>query len=430
MRMHTSEPVITDIRALEIIDNRGRPTIRARVFVAGRAVGCADVPCGSSTGSYEAFDLRDGDARYHGRGVRKAIANIHDELKPALTGQNVTNQRLLDRIMVDLDGTMNRSRLGGNAILAVSMAAAQAAAASLHLPLYRYLSAAGHVLPVPQSCLINGGVHAGNELDAQEFCVMPVGAPTFAEATRLVCEVFETLKGILEQKHGTLATNFGEDGGFAPPVRSSKEAMDLLCEAVEQSGYVDDVVYGLDIAATTLYDRAQGMYRFDGRQRTPDGMIAAMLDLVREYPQIVSIEDPLDQDDLGGWKIMVDSLPEVLIVADDLTATNMERLQLATRSGAMNALLCKVNQAGSLTDAMDAARFAQRHKCPVVMSVRSGETEDDILSDISVALNAGVFKIGGPHGSDRGKSFNRFLEIEAELGAVARYAGRDFAQLA
>jgi len=258
---------------------------------------------------------------------------------------------------------------------------------------------------------------------------MPVGSPSLAEATRLVCEVFETLKGILAQKHGKLSTNFGEDGGFAPPLRTSKEAMDLLCEAVEKSGYTKDVVYGLDIAATGLYDRAQGMYRFDGRERTPDGMIAAMLELVREYPSIVSIEDPLEQDDLGGWKMVVDSLPGVLIVGDDLTATNVGRLRLAIGAGAMNALLCKVNQAGSVTDAMDAARYSQRHRCPVVMSVRSGETEDDILSDISVALNAGVFKIGGPHGSDRGKSFNRFLEIEAELGQVARYAGRDYAQL-
>lgn len=427
--MCTTEPIITDIRALEIIDNRGRPTIRARVYIEAGYCGRADVPCGSSTGSYEAFDLRDGDARYGGRGVRRAIANINDELKPALLGQDVTNQRLLDQLMAGLDGTPNKSRLGGNAILAVSMAAAQAAAAALNLPLYRYLSTDGHVLPVPQACLINGGVHAGNDLDAQEFCVMPVGSPTFAEATRVVCETFEALKGILEQRHGKLSTNFGEDGGFAPPLRSSKEAMDLLCEAVQRAGYSGQVVYGLDIAATGLYDRAQGMYHFDGKERTPDGMIAAMLELVREYPDIVSIEDPLEQDDLGGWKIVLDSLPGVLIVGDDLTATNVGRLRLAIGAGAMNALLCKVNQAGSVTDAMDAARYSQRHRCPVVMSVRSGETEDDILSDISVALNAGAFKIGGPHGSDRGKSFNRFLEIESELGPVARYAGRDYAQL-
>ncbi|MCK9356497.1 MAG: phosphopyruvate hydratase [Dehalococcoidia bacterium] len=428
--MGTNRPAITDISALEIIDNRGRPTIRARVYTDAGCCGRADVPCGSSTGSYEAFDLRDGDARYGGRGVRRAIANIHDVLRPALVGQDVTDQRGLDQLMLDLDGTPNKSRLGGNALLAVSMAAAQAAAASLRLPLYRYLSADGHVLPVPQSCLINGGVHAGNDLDAQEFCVMPVGSPTFAEATRLVCEVFETLKGLLQRKHGKLATNFGEDGGYAPPLRTSREAMDLLCEAVTQTGCVGDVVYGLDIAATPLYDSASGTYRFDGRSRTPEEMIAAVLDLVREYPSIVSVEDPLQQDDLAGWKVVVDSLPGVLVVGDDLTATNLGRLRLAVGAGAMNALLCKVNQAGTVTECMDAARFAQRHTCPVVMSPRSGETEDDILSDISVALNAGAFKIGGPHGSDRGANFNRFLEIEAELGPVGSYAGRDFAQLA
>jgi len=422
--------VITDISALEIIDNRGRPTIRARVCTDAGCCGRADVPCGSSTGSYEAFDLRDGDGRYGGRGVRRAIANIHDVLLPALVGRDVTDQRGLDRLMLELDGTPNKSRLGGNALLAVSMAAAQAAAASLRLPLYRYLGVDGHVLPVPQSCLINGGVHAGNDLDAQEFCVMPVGSPTFAEATRLVCEVFETLKGLLQRKHGMLATNFGEDGGYAPPLRTSREAMDLLCEAVARTGCAADVVYGLDIAATPLYDSVSGTYHFDGRTRTPEEMIAAVLDLVREYPSIVSIEDPLQQDDLAGWKKVVDALPGVLVVGDDLTATNLGRLRLAVGAGAVNALLCKVNQAGTVTETMDAARFAQRHKCPVVMSPRSGETEDDILSDISVALNAGAFKIGGPHGSDRGTNFNRFLEIEAELGSVARYAGRDYAGLA
>ncbi len=428
--MASDRPAIADIRALEIIDNRGHPTIRARVLTNTGYCGRADVPCGSSTGSYEAFDLRDGGARYGGRGATRAIANIHDVLRPVLLGFDVTDQRSLDHAMIEIDGTPNKSRLGGNALLAVSMASAQAAAASMRLPLYRYLSSDGHVLPVPQSCLINGGVHAGNDLDVQEFCIMPVGSPTFAEATRLVCEVFETLKGLLQRTHGKPATNFGEDGGFAPPVRTSREAMDLLCEAVEHSGCTDDVVYGLDIAATPLYEPTSGTYRFDGCVRTPDEMVAAVVDLVREYPSIVSIEDPLQQDDLPGWKSVVSALPGVLVVGDDLTATNLDRLRLAVGAGAMNALLCKVNQAGTLTEAMDAARFAQHHSCPVVMSPRSGETEDDILSDISVALNAGVFKIGGPHGSDRGTNFNRFLEIEAELGGVARYAGRDYSCMA
>ena len=419
---------ITDIRALEIIDNRGQPTIRAWVRTNSGACGHADVPCGSSTGSYEAFDLRDGDERYNGRGVRGAIVNIQDVLRPALLGHEVIDQRGIDHLMIELDGTAEKSRLGGNAILAVSMAAAQAAAASLQLPLYRHLNPEGHVLPVPQACLINGGIHAGNDLDPQEFCVMPVGSLSFAEAARAVCEIFEALKGLLAGQLGKQATNFGEDGGFAPPLGTCRQAMDFLCEAVETSGYSSEVVYGLDIAANGLFDPYSDAYRFDGRVRSPGQMADAVVELVREYPSIVSIEDPLHQDDFAGWKTVADALPGVLVVGDDITATNMQRLRLAIEHGSVNALLCKVNQAGTLTEAMDAARYAQKCACPVVMSPRSGETEDDILSDISVALNAGVFKIGGPHGSDRGKSFNRFLEIEAELGSNARYAARDYAR--
>jgi len=423
----TSPTAITDIRALEIIDNRGQPTIRAWVHTAGGACGHADVPCGSSTGSYEAFDLRDGDERYNGRGVHGAITNILDVLRPALLGIDVTDQRSLDRLIIDLDGTPDKSRLGGNALLAVSMAAGQAAAAALQLPLYRHLNPGGHVMPVPQACLINGGIHAGNDLDPQEFCVMPVNAPSFAEATRTVCEIFHALKGLLVNRLGKHATNFGEDGGFAPPLLACRQAMDFLMEAVEVAGYSNEVMYGLDIAANGLYDPYSNAYRFDGHVHSPQRMVDAVLQLVREYPSIVSIEDPLQQDDFDGWKTVVDALPGVLVVGDDLTATNMGRLQKAIDRGAVNSLLCKVNQAGTLTEAMDAARYSQQHSCPVVMSPRSGETEDDILSDISVALNAGVFKIGGPHGSDRGKSFNRLLEIEAELGPASLYAGRDYA---
>jgi enolase len=418
---------ITDISALEIIDNRGQPTIRARVRVASGYSGRADVPCGSSTGSYEAFDLRDGGTRYNGRGVLRAIANIHDVLRPALQGKDVTDQSSLDRLMIELDGTPDKSRIGGNAILAVSMAAAQAAAAVQQISLFRYLHQDGHVLPVPQACLINGGIHAGNDLDPQEFCVMPIGSPSFAEATRAVSEISETLKSLLAARLGKQATNFGEDGGFAPALGSCREAMDLLLEAVEQSGYAGQVVYGLDIAANVLFDPYSNAYRFDGRVRSPRQMVDAVVSLVRDYPSIVSIEDPLQQDDFAGWRKVAEALPGVLVVGDDITATNRTRLEMAVGAGSINALLCKVNQAGTVTEAMDAARYAMQNACPVVMSPRSGETEDDILSDISVALNASVFKIGGPHGSDRGKNFNRLLEIEAELGPAARYAGRDYA---
>jgi len=424
-----SATAITDIRALEIIDDRGRPTIRAWVEVESGRRGWADVPCGSSTGSYEAFDLRDGDGRYGGRGVQKAIGNIHDVLRPALIGSDAAAQRFVDRLMIDLDGTPDKSRLGGNAILAVSMACARAAAAALELPLYRHLSSDGHVLPVPQASLLNGGLHAGNDVDVQEFCVMPVGSPTASEAIRLLAEVFDVLRTLLRREHGPTATNFSEDGGFAPPLRSSREAMELLSRAVEDAGYADDVVYGLDVAATGLYDETDGTYRFDGRRRSREEMIAAQVELVRDFPSIVSIEDPLQQDDLEGWRTVVGELPGVMIIGDDLTATNIGRLRLAIGAGAITGALCKVNQIGTLSEAMDAARYSVRRGCPVVMSVRSGETEDDILSDVSVALNAGLFKTGGLHGSDRGANYNRFLEIEAELGPVARYAGRDYARL-
>jgi enolase len=424
-----STTTITDIRALEIVDDRGRPTIRAWVEVASVHCGRADVPCGSSTGSYEAFDLRDGDERYGGWGVRRAIGNIHDVLRPALLGRDAADQRAVDAAMVDLDGTPDKSDLGGNAILGVSLACAKAAAVALGLPLYRHLSSDGHVLPVPQASLLNGGLHAGNDLSIQEFCVMPVGSPSVAEAIRLLAEVFATLRTLLRREHGPEATNFSEDGGFAPPLRSSREAMELLCAAVEQAGYADDVVYGLDVAATGLWDEAPGTYRFDGRELARDEMIAALVDLVAEFPGIVSIEDPLHQDDLEGWRTVVEALPDVMIIGDDLTATNIDRLRPAISAGAITGALCKVNQIGTLSEAMDAARYSVRRGCPVVMSVRSGETEDDVLSDVSVALNAGLFKTGGLHGSDRGANYNRFLEIEAELGPVARYAGRDFARL-
>jgi len=424
-----SATTITDIRALEIIDDRGRPTIRAWVEVESGHCGRADVPCGSSTGSYEAFDLRDGDERYGGWGVRRAIGNISDVLRPALLGWDAAVQRAVDEAMIDLDGTSDKSNLGGNAILGVSLACAKAAAAALGLPLYRHLSSDGHVLPVPQASLINGGLHAGNDLSVQELCVMPVGSSSVAEAVRLLAEVFATLRTLLRREHGPGATNFSEDGGFAPPLRSSREAMELLCAAVEQAGYADDVVYGLDVAATGLWDEAPGIYRFDGRELTPDEMIAALVDLVAEFPAIVSVEDPLHQDDLDGWRTVVEALPGVMIIGDDLTATNVDRLRLAIGAGAITGALCKVNQIGTLSEAMDAARYSVRRGCPIVMSVRSGETEDDVLSDVSVALNTGLFKTGGLHGSDRGANYNRFLEIEAELGSLARYAGRDFARL-
>jgi enolase len=420
---------ITEIRTTEIIDNRGMPTIRARVCVDDRFWGLADVPCGSSTGSFEACDVRDADARYRGKGVRKAIQNIHSEIFPALKGQDATCQRKIDLCMKDLDGTTNKSRLGGNAIVGVSLAVARAAAAACNLPLYQYLNNGGHVLPVPQACLINGGVHAGNDLDIQEFCIMPVGAESFSQAVRILSETFMALKDTLQDKLGKVATNSSEDGGFAPPISSSAQAMALLTEGVARAGYTEKIVYGLDFAATGFYHREPDVYRFEGRDRTRAEMISFIKNLLAEFPAIVSIEDPLQEDDLEGMRILTEELSDRLIIGDDTFATNIDRLRKGIAHGAANAMLCKVNQIGTVTEAMDAAHFAMRHRYPVVMSVRSGETEDAILSDISVALNAGLFKTGGIRGADRGANYNRFIEIEAELGKAAVYAGSDFTRL-
>lgn len=420
---------ITDIKTLEIIDNRGTPTIRTYVCVDERYWGRADVPCGSSTGEYEACELRDGEARFRGLGVRQAIRNIEEVIKPKLMGMRATNQRQVDSLLLALDGTSDKSSLGANAILGVSLAVAQAAAKACGLPLYHYLNATAHVLPVPQACLINGGLHAGNDLDIQEYCVMPVGAKSFAEAVQMLCEIFWCLKDLLLARIGKVAVNSSEDGGFAPPLKQSSEAMAYLTEAVEKAGYADQVVYALDFAAGGFFDADAQVYRFEGKTYTSEALLEYVRELIAAYPKIVSIEDPLHENDIAGWRSATMIFNDLMLVGDDLFATNIERLRLGVQEKLANATLCKVNQIGSLTEAMDAARFASRNRYPVVMSVRSGETEDDILSDISVALEAGLFKTGGIRGSDRGTNYNRFLEIEAELGSNAVYAGNDYSRL-
>ena len=417
---------LVDINAIEIIDNRGMPTIRTRVLSSTGCKGTADVPCGSSTGAYEAKEVRDGGTRYQGKGVRKAIQNIHEKIRPALKGIDITRQREIDSIMCEVDGTPDKSGLGANAILGVSLATAKAAAACCDLPLYRYLNAGSYLLPVPQACLINGGLHAGNDLDTQEYCVMPVGADSFGQAVEMLCDIFQKLKELLLQGIGKAAVNSSEDGGFAPPLSHSAEAMGYLTRAVEKAGYADDVRYALDFAAGSFYDPEKNVYHFEGEVYTADGMIAVIQDLIDQFPGIVSIEDPLFEDDLEGWRKLTAAFASLMVVGDDLFATNIDRLQQAIPQGVANASLCKVNQIGTLTEAMDAARYAQRHSYPVVMSVRSGETEDDVLSDISVALDAGLFKTGGIRGSDRGTNYNRFLEIEADLGRLAQSAGNDY----
>ncbi|MGD8293202.1 MAG: phosphopyruvate hydratase [Desulfobacterales bacterium] len=424
--MPPSKPKLADINALEIIDNRGMPTIRATVQTETGHRGTADVPCGSSTGAYEAREVRDGGSRYQGKGVRQAIRNINEKILPALKGIDITRQREIDLTMCQIDGTSNKSSLGANAILGVSLAAAKAAAACCGLPLYRYLNAGSHVLPVPQACLINGGLHAGNDLDIQEYCVMPVGADSFSRAVEMLCDIFQALREILLQSIGKPAVNSSEDGGFAPPLSRSAEAMRFLVDAVEAAGHSKDVVYALDFAAGGFFDPTKKIYRFEGDAHDAEGMIEMIGHLLEQFPAIVSIEDPLHEDDLEGWQTLTRTFASRMVVGDDLFATNIGRLRQAISLEVANATLCKLNQIGTLTEAIDAARYAQRNGYPVVMSVRSGETEDPILSDVSVALDAGLFKTGGIRGSDRGTNYNRFMEIEAELGSVAQYAGYDY----
>jgi enolase len=417
---------LTDIKAYEIIDNRGMPTIRVAACIDDYHWGRADVPCGSSTGSYEAVEIRDGGNRYRGKGVRKAIQNIDELILPRLQGRDASRQREIDFLMLELDGTDNKSYLGGNAILGVSLAVARATANARGITLYKYLNADANVLPVPQACLLNGGVHSGNDLDIQEFCVMPSGADTFTDSVQILCETFYHLKDILLERLGKTATNSSEDGGFAPPIGSTRQAMDFLMEAVQRSGYEDRVVYGLDFAATGYYDPDKSAYYFEGSPKSQHEMITFIEQLLTEYPSIVSIEDPLHEDDLKGLKILTEAFSDRLIIGDDVFATNKARIQKGLEKGAANATLCKVNQIGTLTEAAETVEFARKNNFAVVMSERSGETEDSILSDISVAFNAGLFKTGGIRGSDRGANYNRFIEIEQELGASAVYAGTDY----
>lgn len=420
---------ITNISALEIIDNRGNPTVRTYVTVDDTFLGIADVPSGSSTGSFEAVELRDQEDRYNGMGVQTAVRHIHEIIKPALMGCDPSNQRRIDAQLIELDGTLNKSKLGANAILGVSLATAKAAALAARLPLYRYLNSGGCVLPVPQACLINGGVHAGNDLDVQEFCVMPIGASSFAHSVQILCEIFQALGEILLKDLGKTATNSSEDGGFAPPLKNSFEAMAFLTRAVKSAGYENKVVYGLDFAASGFFSPEKNHYRFEGTTLSTDAMIQQIGELVQAYPGIVSIEDPLDEKDDNGWQKITREMNDKLIIGDDIFATNVDRITFGIKQKIANAILCKVNQIGTVTEACDAAGMAARNGYPVVMSVRSGETEDSVLSDISVALNAGLFKTGGIRGSDRGTNYNRFIEIEHELSSQAVYAGSDYRRL-
>jgi len=416
--------LIDAIHAREILDSRGNPTVEVEVLLSDGQIGRAAVPSGASTGEHEAVELRDGDkGRYLGKGVQKAVDAVIDQIAPALIGFDATDQRSIDQAMIDLDGTANKSKLGANAILGVSLAVANAAAASADLPLYKYLGGPNaHVLPVPLMNILNGGSHADSDVDIQEFMVVPLGAETFSEGLRWGVEVYHALKAVLQSKG--LATGLGDEGGFAPNLPSNRAALDLIQEAIKNAGYTPgkDIALALDVASSEFFK--DGSYLFEGKTLSSTEMSAYYAELVADYP-LVSIEDPLDENDWDGWKTLTDSIGDkVQIVGDDLFVTNPERLQTGIDSKTANSLLVKVNQIGSLTETLDAVSLAQRAGYTTITSHRSGETEDTTIADIAVATNAGQIKTGAPARSERVAKYNQLLRIEEELDDAARYAGR------
>jgi enolase len=417
--------VVVAVRAREVLDCRGLPTVQVDVALDGGVTGTADVPSGRSTGSNEACELRDGGTRFGGFGVREAVANVIGEVAESLLGSPLPDQRSLDRALVDLDGTPDKSRLGANAILGVSLAAARARAEASGLPLYRALNANAHLLPVPLVNLINGGKHASNDLDFQEFIVIPVGADSILEALQISTEVNLALAEILLERYGKSALNTGDEGGYAPAISDPREALGLLHEAVADAGHEGRFRYGLDCAATHYYDGDAGTYAVAGETRDTDAMIDLYLELIRDF-DVITIEDPLDEEDFDGFARLT-SESGIQIVGDDLFVTNPERLRTGIARGAANALLWKVNQIGTLSEAIDAADLAHRNAYKVVVSERSGETEDPIIADLAVALGAGQIKTGAPVRGERTAKYNRLLRISEELGATAVYPGAELA---
>ena len=417
---------IVDVYAREILDSRGNPTVEAEVTLEDGSTGRAAVPSGASTGAHEAVELRDGDkSRYLGKGVLKAVAAVNDEIFPELLGMDATDQRTIDRVLIDLDGTPNKSRLGANAILGVSMAVAKAAAQASALPLYRYVGGANaHVLPTPMMNIINGGAHADNPIDIQEFMVMPVGFDNFADALRCGSEIFHTLKkGLAAAGHNT---NVGDEGGFAPNLKSTDDALGFIMKSIEAAGYQpgEDVVLALDAAATEFYKK--GKYELEGEAKSlsSDQMADYWAELVKRFP-IVSIEDGMSEDDWEGWIALTKAIGDKCqLVGDDLFVTNTTRLADGIQRGAGNAILVKVNQIGTLTETLEAVQLAQINRYGVVMSHRSGETEDSTIADLAVATNCGQIKTGSLARSDRLAKYNQLLRIEDELGDAARYLGR------
>src|SRR3954452_21138612 len=417
---------IEKVHARQILDSRGNPTVEVEVVLRSGASGRAAVPSGASTGEFEAVELRDGGERWGGKGVTRAVANVNGELAEALHGRDATDQAGLDRAMIELDGTPNKGRLGGNAILGVSLAAAHAAAAEEGLPLWRYLGGeAAHVLPVPMMNVLNGGAHADNKVDFQEFMVVPAGAPTFSEGLRMGAEVFHALKGTLHDRG--LGTAVGDEGGFAPDLGSNEEALQMLVRGIEAAGYRpgEDVFIALDPATSEI--RSGDVYdlEHEGRKLSSDELAAYWADLAGKY-SIVSIEDGMDEEDWDGWKTLTDSIGEtVQLVGDDLFVTNVERLQRGIDGGIANSILIKVNQIGTLTETLAAISLARSAGYTAVMSHRSGETEDVTIADLAVATGCGQIKTGAPSRSDRVAKYNQLLRIEEELGERAEYPGRE-----
>jgi len=418
---------ITAVKAREILDSRGNPTVEVEVVVNDEFVGRAAVPSGASTGIFEAVELRDGDKkRYMGKGVLKAVENVNEVIAPEIIGMNALNQVEIDKLMIELDGTENKSKLGANAILGVSLAVAKAAANALGLPLYQYIGGVNaKYLPVPMMNILNGGKHADNSVDLQEFMIMPVGAKSFSEALRMCSETFHHLRNVLKARGYN--TTVGDEGGFAPNLKSNEEPLEVIVEAIEKAGYVPgkDIAIALDPATSELYNEEDGKYHFEreGKVRTKEEMVEFWVKLVEKYP-IVSIEDGVAEEDWEGWKMLTDALgKKIQLVGDDLFVTNTKRLAKGIELGVANSILIKLNQIGTLTETLEAIEMANRAGYTAVVSHRSGETEDTTIADLVVAVNAGQIKTGAPSRTDRVAKYNQLLRIEEELGSVAVYPG-------
>jgi enolase 1/2/3 len=421
---------IAGVKGREILDSRGNPTVEVEVLLEDGTLGRAAVPSGASTGEYEAVELRDGDkARYGGKGVEKAVANVNTKIGPKVKGMDASDQRKLDAFMRELDGTENKAKLGANAILGVSLAAAKASALSARIPLYRYIGGSNaNLLPVPMMNIINGGLHADNNVDLQEFMIMPVGGKTFRQALQIGAEVFHALKKVLHEKK--LATTVGDEGGFAPDLKSNEEALQVIMEAVKKAGYAagKDVLIALDPASSSFFNKAKGKYVLEAeaqKEKNSRQMIEFYSNLCAKYP-IISIEDGLDENDWGGFKEMTDKMGEkIQIVGDDLFVTNTRKLEEGIRKGVANSILIKVNQIGTLTETLEAIEMAKQAGYTAIVSHRSGETEDSTIADIAVACNTGQIKTGSASRTDRIAKYNQLLRIEEELGGAARFIGKD-----